>query len=68
MVTPGVGMYLVIIAGLILTGLVALYIARNAEHGEARFGEDGNPLPTHPPEDPAKDMRVTITPSETSDD
>ncbi len=65
---PGVGLFLVILAGMFFTGFVALYVARNVEHGEARFGKDGQQLPSHTPEKPAKDMRVTMTPGETSDD
>ena len=58
---PGIGMFLVILGAMLLTGAVAFYIARNVEHGEARFGPGGEQLPTHPPEPEKKDMSVTVT-------
>ena len=58
---PGIGMFLVILGAMFLTGAVAFYIARNVEHGEARFGPGGEQLPTHQPEPEKKDMSVTVT-------
>ena len=57
---PGVGMLFVIVGAMFLTGAVAFYIARNVEHGEARFGPEG-PLPPFegPKQDPAA-TKVTI--------
>ena len=43
---PGVGMLLVIVGAIFLTGAVAFYISRNVEHGEARFGPGGEHLAT----------------------
>jgi hypothetical protein len=54
-------MFLVILGAMLLTGAVAFYIARNVEHGEARFGPGGEQLPTQPPEPEKKDMSVTVT-------
>ncbi|UYH55168.1 hypothetical protein N6L26_00945 [Qipengyuania sp. SS22] len=65
---PGVGMLLVIVGTIFLTGAVAFYISRNVEHGEARFGPDGEQLPTHPPAPEKKDMSVTLTQSEKIDE
>ena len=65
---PSIGMFLVILAGMFLTGGIALYIARNVEHGEARFGPDGKQLPTTPPREEKNDMRVTITRDGTNDE
>ena len=58
---PGIGMLFVIVGAMFLTGAVAFYVARNVEHGEARFGPGGKQLPTHPPEPEKKDMSVTVT-------
>ncbi|MBQ95881.1 hypothetical protein [Erythrobacter aureus] len=65
---PGVGMLLVIVGAIFLTGAVAFYISRNVEHGEARFGPGGEQLPEHPPTPETKDMSVTVTQSEKIDD
>ena len=61
-------MMLIIFGSVFLTGIFAFFIARNVEHGEARFGPGGEQLPTHPPAPEKKDMSVTVTQSEKSDD
>ncbi|WP_198005871.1 hypothetical protein [Erythrobacter sp. SD-21] len=60
-------MVLIIVAGVVLTGAFAFYISRNVEHGEARFGPDGQIPPYEPPVE-EKDWRVTVTQSEKTDD
>ncbi|MEX0341517.1 MAG: hypothetical protein AB3N06_02935 [Erythrobacter sp.] len=65
---PGVGMLLVIVGAIFLTGAVAFYISRNVEHGEARFGPDGEQLPTQSPAPEKKDMSVSLTQSEKIDE
>ncbi|QYJ07972.1 hypothetical protein [Qipengyuania flava] len=65
---PGIGMFLVILGAMFLTGAVAFYVARNVEHGEARFGPGGEQLPTQPPADDKADASVTVTQSEKSAD
>ena len=59
-------MMLVIVGAMLLTGAFALYIARNVEHGEARFGPDG-PLPPYEEKRDEKDMQVTIKRSDDID-
>ena len=65
---PGVGMLLVIVGAIFLTGAVAFYISRNVEHGEARFGPGGEQFPTPPSAPEKKDMSVSLTQSEKIDD
>ncbi|NIJ61593.1 hypothetical protein [Qipengyuania flava] len=65
---PGVGMLLVIVGAIFLTGAVAFYISRNVEHGEARFGPGGEQLPPQAPAAEKKDMSVNLTQSEKIDD
>lgn len=65
---PGIGMFLVILGAMFLTGAVAFYVARNVEHGEARFGPGGEQLPTQPPTDDTTDTSASVTQSEKSKD
>ena len=59
--------FLVIIVGMLLTGGFAFYVARNVEHGEARFGPDGKVLPTQSLDENKKDAGVTIKRNDTQD-
>ncbi|MBX7502081.1 hypothetical protein [Qipengyuania mesophila] len=53
-------MILIIVGSVFLTGMVALFISRNVEHGEARFGPDGQLPPYEPPVRDRSDMKVSI--------
>ncbi|KWV92594.1 MULTISPECIES: hypothetical protein [unclassified Erythrobacter] len=60
-------MMLIIVGAMLLTGLFALFVARNVDHGEARFGPDGQ-LPPYDPEAKDKaDRKVTIKQDDTSE-
>ena len=53
-------MILIIVGSVFLTGIIAIFISRNVEHGEARFGPDGQLPPYEPPVTDRADMTVTI--------
>jgi hypothetical protein len=61
-------MILIIVGSVLLTGIVAIYISRNVEHGEARFGPDGQLPPYEPPVRDRADMTVTIKQGSRIDD
>ena len=61
-------MVLVIVGSVFLTGIVAFLVSRHVEHGEARFGPDGQLPPyEHEPKD-TTDWKVTVKQDENGND
>lgn len=48
--------------------VMPIWMASRGNTGEARFGPDGEQLPTHPPEPEKTPTRVTVTQSEKIDE
>lgn len=48
----------IIVVAMLAVGIFALWVARNLEHGEARFGPDGKTIAQEEIERPA--MRVNV--------
>ena len=61
-------MMLIIVGSVFLTGIIALIVSRNVEHGEARFGPDGQLPPYDPDVSDRTDMNVTIKQDSRIDD
>ena len=53
-------MVLIIVGGMLLTGAFAFYISQNVDHGEARFGPDGQLPPYRAKEEDKPEMRVNL--------
>ena len=61
-------MVLIIVGSVFLVGIIALVVSRKVEHGEARFGPDGQIPPHEPQVRKPGEFRVTIKQDSKTDD